>query len=136
METQHTYRISHRGIESTPFSITDLRQMWQAGQIDATTKFKRGNSTVWLDASDLMSELKYLPPAKQRDTEELTTKASHLSSSSLAGPLRTSSSVKVTSLRVPFRDVLVLTLKFYAAAMIIAAGAAVLGIILLRLFPK
>jgi len=135
METQHTYRISHRGIESTPFSIMDLRQMWQAGQIDATTKFKRGNSTVWLDASDLMSELEYPPSPKQKDADEITAKASHLSSS-LTGTSKISSSVRVTSVRVPFRDVLVLTLKFYAAAMVIAACAAVLWIILLRLLSK
>jgi len=109
--------------------------MWQAGQIDATTKFKRGNSTVWLDASDLLSELEYLPSPKPSDADEITAKASHLSSA-LTGTSKTSSSVRVTSVRVPFRDVLVLMLKFYAAAMVIAACAAVLWIILLRLLPK
>lgn len=128
MKTQHTYRIRHRGIESTPYTLRDLRQMWKSGQIDASTEFRRGDSEVWLEANDLLPELEFSaeetsdkitapPPAVHGlDFPGLTAIAPH--------------SVRLTSIRVPFREILVVVLKIYAAVFLIAAAAAVLWLLL------
>jgi len=129
MEIQHTYRISHRGIESTPFSITDLRQMWQAGQIDATTKFKRGNSNVWLDASDLRPELER---ASQIDTPGKSPPGQPRIYPTLRDGTAAPHIVRVTSVKIPFKEVIVLVVKFYLAALLLAAAGATGWILVLR----
>lgn len=125
---QHTYRIRHRGIESTPHTLRDLRQMWRSGQIDASTEFRRGDSEVWLDANDLLPELEFSvgdapekitappPPVRGLDYPGMTAIAPH--------------SIRLTSIRVPFREILIVVLKIYAAVFLIAAAAAVLWLLL------
>ena len=128
MKTQHTYRIKHRGIESTPYSLRDLRQMWKSGQIDASTEFRRGDSKVWLEANDLLPELEFSsedtsekitappPPVHGLDFAGLTSIAPH--------------SVRLSSIRVPFREILVVVLKIYAAVFLTAAALTVLWVLL------
>lgn len=130
MNVQHTYRIRHRGIESTPHTITDLRQMWKAGQIDATTEFRRGDSPVWLDANDLLSELEFdatpAPASKAYPSTETTTAGLQASINAA------SKTVRVTSVRIPFGEVFVLVFKFYAAAILLATLVAVVWLAIVR----
>ena len=124
MHVQHTYRIRHRGIESTPFTLRDLRQMWQAGQIDASTEFKRGDTEVWLDADDLRPELEFSGETPGKITEKPDPATMHGLEFSRLTPVAPQS-VRLTSVRVPFREILVLVLKFYLAVLLVGlAGAA------------
>ncbi|MEX1111113.1 MAG: GYF domain-containing protein [Chthoniobacterales bacterium] len=129
MHVQHTYRIRHRGIESTPFTLRDLRQMWQAGQIDASTEFRRGDSEVWLDANDLLPELEFSGDDSGKTTatpDPATLRGPEFSRLTPIAP----QSVRLTSVRVPFREILVLVLKFYLAALLIALAIAALWVLL------
>lgn len=129
MQVQHTYRIRHRGIESTPHTLRDLRQMWKSGQIDASTEFKRGDSEVWLDADDLMPELEFNATHDGQLTERPGAAVLRGASSSHLAPLAPQS-VRLTSIRVPFREILVLVLKFYLAVLLIALVGATLWLLL------
>ena len=130
MEVQHTYRIRHKGIESTPFTISDLRHMWKAGQIDATTEFRRGDSPVWLDANDLRMELERADeqPAPAEGAKDQLRIYPALRDGVPVAP----GSVRVTSLKLPFREVFVLVFKFYLAAILLAALATVAWILVAR----
>lgn len=138
MNVQHTYRIKHKGVESTPHSLADLRQMWQTGQIDHSTEFKRGDSTVWLEANDLWTELQLdnLPSAANADTAGL---AAHPSSTKpgATGNLKpiAPTHVRVTSVRIPFKEVLVLVLKFYLATLLLSLAAVTAWFALARYMP-
>lgn len=132
MHVQHTYRIRHRGIESTPYTLRDLRQMWQAGQIDAGTEFKRGDSEVWLEANDLLPELEFSGEEAGKITE--TSEPATLRGLELSRLIPTApQSVRLTSVRVPFREILVLVLKFYLAASLVALTIAALWLLLVSL---
>lgn len=130
METRHTYRIKHKGIESTPHTISDLRQMWQDRQIDHSTEFRRGDSKVWLEANDLLPELEradQLPsPVKIPNEQAKIYPAIH------DGIPVVPHSVRVTSLKIPFREVFVLVLKFYLAALLLAALATAAWVLIVR----
>ena len=136
MALQHTYRVRHKGIESTPHSLADLRQMWKAGQIDSSTQFKRGDSPVWLDASDLWAELNFEMPAAAAGTAGANLPP---------GPLRPGASgnlvpvapiaVRVTSVRIPFQEIVALLLKIALALLFLAAVGAALWMLLARLLP-
>jgi len=130
-DVQHTYRIRHQGIESTPFTIGDLRHMWQHGQIDNTTQFKRGDSQVWLDADDLRLELEYQPSFAPDPGGRTPDRLAHVTAQRME-PLRSSASLRVTSVRIPFREVFVLVVKFYAAALLIAGAIAAIAALILR----
>ena len=129
MHVQHTYRIRHRGIESTPYTLRDLRQMWQAGQIDASTEFKRGDSEVWLDANDLRPELEFSGEAPGKITEKPDPATLHGLEFSRLTPVAPQS-VRLTSVRVPFREILVLVLKFYLAVLLVGLAGAALWVLL------
>ncbi len=133
MHTQHTYRIKHRGIESTPFTLRDLRQMWQAGQIDASTEFKRGDTEVWLDADDLRPELEFSGETPGKITEKPDPATMHGLEFSRLTPVAPQS-VRLTSVRVPFREILVLVLKFYLAVLFVGLAGAALWVLLGHLF--
>lgn len=127
MKVQHTYRIRHNGVESTPHSLAELRQMWKAGAIDSTTEFKRSDSAVWLDANDLWAEL-------HLDEAQPAAKVSAGTASLQIGPARPGAAreiaptapvpVRVVSLRLPFREVFALVTKVFAAAILLAILAA------------
>ncbi len=131
MQVQHTYRIRHRGIESTPYTLRDLRQMWKAGQIDASTEFRRGDSEVWQDADDLLPELEFRSEESGKITERPDPATLHSLEFSRLTPVAPQS-VRLTSVRVPFREILVLVLKFCLAALLVAGAGAALWILLLR----
>lgn len=133
MQVQHTYRIRHRGIESTPHTLRDLRQMWKSGQIDASTEFKRGDSEVWLDADDLMPELEFNAAHDGPITETPAAAILRGAPSPHLAPLAPQS-VRLTSVRVPFREILVLVLKFYLAVLLIAVVAAALWVLVAYFF--
>jgi hypothetical protein len=130
MEVQHTYRIRHKGIESTPFTISDLRHMWKASQIDATTEFRRGDSPVWLDANDLRMELERADeqPAPAEGAKDQLRIYPALRDGVPVAP----GCVRVTSVKVPFREVFVLVFKFYLAAILLAALATTAWLLALR----
>lgn len=134
MNVQHTYRIRHRGVESTPYTIGDLRQMWKAGQIDATTEFRRGDSGVWLDANDLRPELEFedAPPVRLAIAAE-PAKAAGLNFHGLT-PV-SPQSVRLTSVRIPFREIFVVVLKICVALVIVALLAATGWMALVRFLP-
>jgi hypothetical protein len=129
MHVQHTYRIKHRGIESTPYTLRDLRHMWKSGQIDASTEFKRGDSEVWLDANDLMPELEFSGEQPGKITEKPDSSTLHGLEFSRLTPVAPQS-VRLTSVRLPFREVLVVVLKFYLASLLVALAGAALWILL------
>lgn len=138
MAAHHTYRIRHKGVESTPHSLADLRQMWRTGQIDSSTEFKRGDSPVWLEANDLWAELHLdqagedpSPGAGSLSPPSSLNKpgARHAVAPTAATPVR------ITSLRIPFKDILVLVLKFYAASLLLALAAAAAWLLLSRYIP-
>ena len=129
MQVQHTYRIRHRGIESTPYTLRDLRQMWQAGQIDASTEFRRGDSEIWLDSGDLLPELEFRGEASAEITEKPDPAVLHGLDFSRLTPVAPQS-VRLTSVRVPFREILVLVLKFYLAALLVAVTMAAIWVLL------
>jgi len=135
MEVQHTYRIRHKGIESTPHSLADLRQMWRSGQIDSSTEFKRGDSPVWLDANDLWAELHLDQPAPGGITSDVSLSAQPRPLKP-GGPgqlvLGNATAVRLTSVKIPFREVFVLVLKFYLAAILLAALATAAWILVMR----
>lgn len=138
MDISHTYRMRHKGLESSPHSLADLRQMWKAGAIDSTTEFKRADSTVWLDANDLWAEL-------HLDDPRFTGKQSSGAPSLHIGPTRPAASreivptapvhVRVVSIRLPFREVLELTVKFFAAAVLLAVLGATAWLAAARFLP-
>jgi len=138
MTIQHTYRIKHKGVESTPHSLADLRQMWQTGQIDHSTEFKRGDSPVWLEANDLWTELQLDNPqsAANPNTAGL---AAHPAAKKpgATGNLThiAPTHVRVTSVRVPFKEVLVLVLKFYLATLLLALALTAAWLALARYMP-
>jgi hypothetical protein len=130
MNVQDTYRIRHRGIESTPHSISELRHLWKAGQIDSSTEFRRGDSKVWLDASNLLPEL-------ERNTNSPDPGAPPPVHPKVYPALGDGlpvmpQSVRVNSLKIPFGEVFVLVLKFYLAALVIAALATAAWVLLAR----
>jgi hypothetical protein len=138
MEIQHTYRIRHKGLESSPHSVADLRQMLKAGAIDSTTEFKRADSTVWLDANDLWAEL-------HLDEPQFAGKQSSGAPSLHIGSTRPGASreivptapvpVRVVSVRLPFREVFALTFKFFAAAVLVAVLGAAAWLVAGRSLP-
>jgi hypothetical protein len=132
MKVQNTYRIRHRDIESTPHTISDLRQMWKAGQIDATTEFRRGDSAVWLDANDLLPELEFNEAAALAPAPGSAMTATGSPISRNPAPAG-SGSLRITSVRVPFREIFVLVFKIYAAAVVLATLAAAAWVLILRL---
>jgi hypothetical protein len=130
MGVRHTYRIKHKGVESTPYTIGDLRQMWQAGQIDASTEFRRGDSTVWLEADDLLSELEHVE--ERPDNVKASDDQPKIYPALRNGVPVAPHSVRVTSLKLPFREVFVLVFKFYLAAILLAALATTAWLLVLR----
>lgn len=123
MDVQHTYRIRHKGVESTPHSLAELRQMWRASQIDSSTEFKRGDSPVWLDANDLLTELQL--ERHENGTGATGQTATFQSLTARPGAARelaqtAPSPVRLVSARIPFREVFILVLKFYAASLLLA----------------
>jgi hypothetical protein len=138
MAVQHTYRIRHKGVESTPYSLADLRQMWRAGQIDSSTEFKRGSSSVWLDVNDLRVELQLDDPASAASSNSsgLVGQASPKKPGGTGQLVVTSPvHVRVTSIRIPFNEVLVLVLKFCLAALLLALAATAAWLALARYLP-
>jgi hypothetical protein len=138
MDIQHTYRIRHKGVESTPHSLADLRQMWRTGKIDSTTEFRRGDSSVWLDANDLWVEL-HLDDTAPR-AKALSDVISLQPNSTRPGATREIAPtapipVRLVSARLPFREVFVLVFKFYAAAIILALLVAAGWLFLGRYLP-
>lgn len=130
MKTQHTYRIRHRGIESTPYTLRDLRQMWKSGQIDASTEFRRGDSEVWLEANDLLPELEF---SAEDTSEKITAPPPAVHGLNFPGLSAIAPhSARLTSIRVPFREILVVVLKIYAAILLIGALSTAVWILLLR----
>ncbi len=131
MDVQPTFRIRHKGVESTPFTIQDLRQMWKSGHIDTTTEFKRGDATQWLRAEDLRSELETPEPAAPASSPAAApTKSTPFSYADLKAIAP--HSVRLVSVRIPFKEILVLLLKFYLAALVLAGAFTLLGWLLLR----
>lgn len=138
MEIQHTYRIRHKDLESSPHSLADLRQMWKAGAIDTTTEFKRADSNVWLDANDLWAELHLEEP-------RLTGKQLAGAPLLQAGTMRPGASreivptapvpVRVVSVRLPFREVFALVTKFVTAAVLLAVLSAAAWLAAVRFLP-
>jgi hypothetical protein len=128
MKARHTYRIKHRGIESTPYSLRDLRQMWKSGQIDASTEFRRGDSEVWLEANDLLPELEF---SAEDTSETITAPPPSVHGLDFSGMTAIAPhSVRLSSIRVPFREILVVVLKIYAAVFLIAAALTALWVLL------
>lgn len=135
MKVQHTYRIRHNGVESTPHSLAELRQMWQSGQIDNTTEFKRGDSPVWLDANDLWAELQ-LPSGVQTANHASAIQPGALRPGAVNNLAPSAPAhVRIVSARLPFREVFVLVFKFYAAAILLALLAAAAWLALGRFLP-
>lgn len=66
----HEYLIHKGGIESGPFTMVRLREMWANGELDGSTKFKRLDLGYWVDADDLTSELEFSPPDESEDVVE------------------------------------------------------------------
>lgn len=127
MSIQHTYRIRHKGIESTPYSLADLRQMWKTGKIDHTTAFRRGDSEVWLEANDLWAELNLGgsgPPEKAVTSLQPTGATKPGIPGGELVPLAPTS-VRVVSIRIPFHEVFVLVAKFFLSALLVALGGAI-----------
>lgn len=137
MEVQHTYRIRHKGVESTPHSLADLRQMWRTGQIDRTTEFRRGDSQVWLEANDLWAELHLETPSASSSTAGALVAPSSLNKPGGRNVIAPTAAtpVRITSLRIPFKDILLLVLKFYAAIALVALAGAVAWLVLMRYLP-
>jgi len=135
MILQKTYRIKNKGIESTPHTIEDLRHMWNSGQIDSGTEFQLAGSATWLQAADLLAELEHVPTKQTAPASSRSQPAEGKLSTSLEfrGLNATSlGSVRVTSIKIPFREVLVLVLKFYVAALVLAGAATLLWLALTR----
>lgn len=123
MEIQHTYRIRHKALESSPHSLADLRQMWKAGAIDSSTEFKRADSDVWLDANDLWAELHLDEPrltGKQLAGAPLLQAGSTRPGASREVIPTAPAPVRIVSVRLPFREVFALVVKFFAAAVLLA----------------
>jgi hypothetical protein len=79
---------------------------------------------VWLDANDLRPELEFSGEVPGKITEEPDPATRHGPEFSRLTPA-TPQSVRLTSVRVPFREILVLVLKFYLAVLLVGlAGAA------------
>ena len=66
MDAPHGYFIRHGESESGPFEMVRLREMWAAGEIDGSTKFRRTDHSWWIDAEEILMDLEFQPP---QDTE-------------------------------------------------------------------
>ena len=95
-----TYTIWQDERESGPYTCGALREIWAAGEIGAGTMFRPNGAQDWVAAADMEEELCAVaaPPAMPSWPEH----------------------VKVSGVRVPFGDVLVLVFKIFVALLIVS----------------
>jgi len=62
MDAPHGYFIRHGESESGPFEMVRLREMWAAGEIDGSTKFRRTDHNWWIDAEEILMDLEFQAP--------------------------------------------------------------------------
>jgi hypothetical protein len=117
------------GSERGPFTKAELRWLWRRNQIDDTTRLRAENADVWIAARSMATELE----AAGEETEVLAPEPEPPVVPAVVlnvpggsgGPALPAKgrpvlqAVQVVSLKLPFWDVLVLTLQFFAAWLIL-----------------